>query len=128
MIDRVHPAGKRVLCVRIPLHLVFEVPVPDLGEYQKVRCFSIDIDLIIIVAEDEGGVGEKPGIIYMIPAQGTGRISPVDAGEVFLAKYIPSEITRQIQPVFFAENEIDLGVQVVEIKPGIAQCAVFGQL
>ena len=101
--------------IRIPLHLIFQVPVADLGKNAKIRGLGVDIDLVIVIAKYERGVGEQPAVENMIPPQGACNVSPIDAGQVLLAQNIPPKIAGEKDPVFLSRNKIHFGIEVVEI-------------
>ena len=69
-----------------PLQVLFQIPVPDLGEDIKITAILVDMDLIVIIAIDEGSIGEQPLVEKMVPSQRGRGIPPVDPNSVGLAE------------------------------------------
>jgi len=110
--SELHSAGG----IDIILQVLFNGKIPDDGNQFQVVIVLVDIDVIIVVAVNKGGVGKEAAVKYMIPAECGCGIAPLDPEYICKSQYIPPEITGKIDPVVVIEFVVGLGVDIIEIK------------
>src|ERR1022692_3276693 len=96
---RIYPEFERVGRVDIILQIFFKRKITYLGYKVYIVIVGIDVDDVIVIAVDEGCVGEEAAIEYMVPSGSTGGIAPLDAECIGERKHIPAEVSGKVNPV-----------------------------
>ncbi len=119
VVDDLKSVFYRVVAVRKPLKILFQVVILDARGNLKVVGAELYGDIVVVIAVNQGCIGKKPVAEQMIPAQRSRRIAPVDT-ERTAAKpqNVASEIAAGKKAVAAVDLIIHLGVQVVEIQHG----------
>src|SRR6186713_705536 len=109
MIDDIDPEIDLIAGTGIILQILLEMEVPDKRSDADIIVPGIDPDIIIILAIDQGSIGEQPAVEQMVPAQGRCGIAIVDPESIAEPKIVLAQIARKIEVILAAERIVGLG-------------------
>src|SRR5882757_3522897 len=128
MFDDINAKIHLIICIGIVLHVLLEMKVLDIRGDPDVIIPGIDLNIIIVFTIDQGGIGKKPAVENMVPAEGACYIAIIDAECVPETQIVLSEIAGKIKPVLVSYTIVRFGVDVIKIQAVLIGGRILRQL
>ena len=126
MIDHIQSEIDLIVGIGIILQVLLEMQVLYKGRDPDIVIPRIDPDIIIVIAIDQGSIGEHPAAENVIPSQHTGGIAIVDTECIAKSKLVFPKIAGKIDTVLIPQPIVGLGINIVKIKAVLVGVGIFG--